>query len=385
MNGENSTQIDINTASGVADTLMGAANSFGTLSPFSSVSGIQTLQNAGISTAKAVSFDAGVAALSVQLASIVNSMKAYVEQSNGIDQVNDDDLESETEEDNKEDEDLEGVDDDNTDDQSGKKAAGETGDDATNIDKQQDGDNTSGTSGTYDDGTKDEKKKDLIAANADNETDKQDYKDGTEDEKKKDLEAANADNETEQKDLDDVGKGTKKKPLAKPKTEDESKSPDEVVKDCIKDISSDELATILNEFNKNESGEIITLNEIMANEAYMDKLKSIIKNNSKFSDEFRDNIMKIDDKDLKKILLDTLKKGDINSTSSNLATENFKYYLKKSTNGLDLSSNSEQTANVLRQTIANYNKNGTINTNITNMLGMDNKTLAAAVASLLKK
>ena len=385
MNGENSTQIDINTASGVADTLMGAANSFGTLSPFSSVSGIQTLQNAGISTAKAVSFDAGVAALSVQLASIVNSMKAYVEQSNGIDQVNDDDLESETEEDNKEDEDLEGVDDDNTDDQSGKKAAGETGDDATNIDKQQDGDNTSGTSGTYDDGTKDEKKKDLIAANADNETDKQDYKDGTEDEKKKDLEAANADNETEQKDLDDVGKETKKKPLAKPKTEDESKSPDEVVKDCIKDISSDELATILNEFNKNESGEIITLNEIMANEAYMDKLKSIIKNNSKFSDEFRDNIMKIDDKDFKKILLDTLKKGDINSTSSNLATENFKYYLKKSTNGLDLSSNSEQTANVLRQTIANYNKNGTINTNITNMLGMDNKTLAAAVASLLKK
>ncbi len=336
-------QMDVDGLSGIASTISSAASSIGTAPLCSSVSAFAALSSAGFDTSCCSSYDSALQALSSKLAGLAASVSSYLGDSVG----NDAKVEEEMPEEEEFDEDLEGVDDEE--ETPDKEETGkELEDNSMNTDKQEDGSNTAGKSGDYDDGTKEENKKDLGNINNGDETQKQEYDDQTKDEKKEELVDIKKDDTKEQtyddqtkdekkENLEDIKKddtkeqayddqtdNINKKNLNKPKPSvggggSSSPSPEEIVQKYIQYLTASDLATILEEFNKGNSGEQITMNDILNNDAYIAKLRNIISNSSTLNKELRTNINSIGNDQLRTMFGNLLNSAKYQDSSVKLS------------------------------------------------------------------
>lgn len=322
----NTMQMDTDGLSGIASTIASAASGFANAPLCSSVSAFSALSNAGFDTSSCASYDAALQAITSKLAGLASSLNGYLGDSIG----NDKKVEEEIPEEEEYDEDL-----DSADVQEGTptKAAGtETEDVEMNTDKKEDGSNKSGTSGRYKDDTKDEKEKNLENVNNGDKTKEQEYTDQTKDEKKENLNNINKDDKTKEQEYKDDTSDNKNKNLENIKkdetieqvyndqtnndleinlrtptssrsgTNSQPTSPDTVVQKCLQSLTLSDLNSVSDELNINNTGNRITLQDVLNNNEYLDRFKNLIHNDSRFSSELRNNINNIDNNKLRSML-----------------------------------------------------------------------------------
>ncbi len=288
MANDTSTQVDVGLLSEMADTCEKAARSFQAQVPYAAkLPEINMLKDAGFSTTKAEVYDDSIDKYAAGLTALAGSIRGYVASVNGNDEKIEEEMpeEESTVEDNNQSEVSTNMEEGKTDDVEESKMDAE--EDAKEVSS---GDNKDGKSGNYDDGTKDETKDDLDNINKGDETEQQDYKDDTDDNDKKDL--------------TDPNKKKKKTPL-----------PEDIVTQFFEKLSDNQISVILQAMNSGETEEI-TLEQIIADEKYLTKLRNILKNDSSINQNTLNALGNLDNSKLKSILLKTIGKSGISTAAS---------------------------------------------------------------------
>lgn len=320
MANDTSTQVDVGLLGEMADTCERAIRSFQAQVPYSlKLKEIDILQKAGFAVTKAETYDDSVNKYVDGLSGLIGSIRSYVANANG----NDEKIEKEMpDEDDR-------VAENNEEEASTNMDEGKTdGVEDSSMDAKKDaeeltsGDNKDGESGNYKDETEGEKEKDLKDINNEKETEKQDYKDVTDDVDKKDLNNINDDEETEKKNYKDETDDNDKEDLKDPNKKknnnnNRTPSPEDLITQFFESLDENQISVILQAMNSGETEEI-TLEQIVADEKYLTKLRSILNSNSNINinQNTLNALSNLDNTKLKEIMLKTIAKSGISSAVS---------------------------------------------------------------------